>query len=132
MSSMKKFENFCKALDNLRLVRDLNEPYDVLTLTGSAALFEICFEQAWKAMKEILQEHGYSEGQTGSPKQILKLAYSAGMIQDEENWLAMLVSRNDVKHSYNEEIALALVKRVKEDYIDLLEELKREMESRWI
>ena len=54
---MKKYENFCKALDNLRLVRDLNEPYDVLTLTGSAALFEICFEQAWKAMKEILQEH---------------------------------------------------------------------------
>ena len=37
---MKKFENFCKALDNLRLVRDLNEPYDVLTLTDSAALFE--------------------------------------------------------------------------------------------
>ena len=89
---MKKFENFCKALDNLRLVRDLNEPYDVLTLTGSAALFEICFEQAWKAMKEILQEHGYGEGQTGSPKQILKLAYSAGMIQDEGKWLAMLVS----------------------------------------
>ena len=129
---MKKFENFCKTLDNLRLVRNLNEPYDVLTLTGSAALFEICFEQAWKAMKEILQEHGYSEGQTGSPKQILKLAYSAGMIQDEEKWLAMLVSRNDVTHSYNEEIALALVRRVQADYIDLLDGLKTELESRWI
>ena len=53
-------------------------------------------------------------GQTGSPKQILKLAYSAGMIQDEEKWLAMLVSRNDVTHSYNEEVALALIKCVKE------------------
>ena len=128
---MRKFENFCKALDNLQLVRDLNEPYDVLTLTGSAALFEICFEQAWKAMKEILQEHGYNEGQTGSPKQILKLAYSAGMIQDEGKWLAMLVSRNDVTHSYDEEIALALIKRVKEEYIDLLEELKTEIETQW-
>lgn len=38
---MRKFENFCKALDNLQLVRDLNEPYDVLTLTGSAALFDM-------------------------------------------------------------------------------------------
>lgn len=110
----------------------MKEPYDVLTLTGSAALVEICFEQAWKAMKEILQEHGYSEGQTGSPKQILKLAYSAGMIQDEEKWLAMLVSRNDVTHSYNEEIALALVRRVQVDYIDLLDGLKTELESRWI
>ena len=68
-----------------------------------------------------MQEHGYGEGQTGSPKQILKLAYSAGMIQDEEKWLAMLVSRNDVTRSYNEEIALALVRRVKEEYIDFLD-----------
>lgn len=45
-------ENFCKALDNLRLVRDLNGPYDALLLTGNAAPFE----QARKAMKEILQE----------------------------------------------------------------------------
>ena len=101
---MRKFENFCKALENLQLVRDLNEPY----------------------------EHGYNEGQTGSPKQILKLAYSAGMIQDEEKWLAMLVSRNDVTHSYNEEVALALVKRVKEEYIDLLDALKAELEAHWL
>ena len=121
-------ENFCKALDNLRLVRDLNGPYDALLLTGNAAPFE----QARKAMKEILQEHGYNEGQTGSPKQILKLAYSAGMIQDEEKWLAMLVSRNDVTHSYNEEVALALVKRVKEEYIDLLDALKAELEAHWL
>lgn len=129
---MKKYDNFCKALANLQLVRDTSEPYDVMTLTGSAALFEICFEQAWKAMKEILQEHGYGERQTGSPKQIVKLAYSAGMIQNEEKWFAMLVSRNDVTHSYNEEVALALIKRVKEDYIDLLEKLKAELESRWL
>lgn len=54
------------------------------------------------------------------------------MIQDEEKWLFMLVSRNDVTHSYNEEVALALIKRVKEDYIDLLEELKAELEARWL
>lgn len=114
------------------MVRDVKEPYDVLTLTGSAALFEICFEQAWKAMKDILREHGYGESQTGSPKQILKLAYSAGTIQDEKGWLAMLVSRNDVTNSYNEEVALALVKRVKEDYINLLEKLNAELESNWL
>ena len=89
----------------------------MLTLTGSVPLFEICFMRVWKAMKEILQEHSYGERQNGSPKQILKLAYSAGMIQDEGKWLTMFVSRNDVTHSYNEEIAIALVKRVKEDCI---------------
>ena len=68
---MKKYDNFCKALENLRVVQKITEPYDVLTLTGSVALFEICFEQAWKAMKEILADQGYSESATGSPKQIL-------------------------------------------------------------
>lgn len=132
MFSMKKVENFYKALANLQLVREVEAPYDVMTLTGSAALFEICFEQACKAMKELLTAHGYGESQTGSPKQILKLAYSSGMIQDEEKWLAMLVSRNDVSHSYNEEIARALIERVKTDYIDLLEELQKEIESHWL
>ena len=78
-----------------------------------------------------MQGHGYSKGQAGSPKQIRKLAYSAGMIPDEGKWLAMLVSRNDVTHSYNEEIALALSKHMKEEYIDLLEELKTEIEAHW-
>ena len=129
---MKKFENFCKALDNLRLVQDTTEPYDEMTLTGSIALFEICFEQAWKAMKEILTDHGYSEGQTGSPKQIVKLAYSAGMVQDEKGWLAMLVSRNDAAHSYNEEVALGLIQLIKEKYISLFEVLKTELADNWM
>ena len=42
---MKKYDNFCKAPENLRVVQKITEPYDVLTLTGSVALFEICFEQ---------------------------------------------------------------------------------------
>lgn len=54
------------------------------------------------------------------------------MIQDEEKWLAMLVSRNDVSHSYNEEIARALIERVKADYMDLLEELQKEIASHWL
>ncbi|MCM1106875.1 MAG: HI0074 family nucleotidyltransferase substrate-binding subunit [Blautia sp.] len=129
---MKKFENFCKALHNLQIIREAEEPYDILTMTGGVALFDICFEQAWKAMKEILADQGYSAAQTGSPKQILKLAYSAGMVQDEEKWLAMLASRNEVSHSYNEEIALGLMRTVRADYIEMFEELKAELEEKWL
>ena len=129
---MRKFENFCKALNNLQIIRDTEEPYDILTMTGGVALCEICFEQAWKTMKEILADQGYSAAQNGSPKQILKLAYSAGMVQDEEKWLAMLASRNEVSHSYNEEIALGLLRAVKADYIGMFEELKAELEEKWL
>lgn len=129
---MNKYENFCKALSNLQIIRDIDEPYGILTMAGGVGLFEICFEQAWKAMRDILADHGYDAAQSGSPKQILKLAYSAGMVQDETKWLAMLASRNEVSHSYNEEVALELVRAAKADYIGMFEELKEELEDRWL
>lgn len=81
---MKKFEKFSASLKNLKLCRNYSAPYDVVTETGLVNLFSICFEQSWKTMKEILEHHGYDESRTGSPKMIIKLAYRAGMIQDEE------------------------------------------------
>ena len=50
---MKKYENFCLALNNLEDVYRYQEPYDNVILTGLVALYEICFEQSWKAIKEI-------------------------------------------------------------------------------
>lgn len=128
---MKKLDNYVKALNNLHVVREVEPPYTVLNTAGSVGLFEICFEQAWKAMKEILQQHGYGENRIGSPKQIIKLAFSAGMIDKQEEWLAMLESRNNVTHSYNEEIAIKIIEDVKEKYISLFEELKTEILKNW-
>ena len=84
---MKKYENFIHALNNLEDIYKYEEPYDNVVLTGLVALFEICFEQAWKAMKEIMEDNGFDESKNGSPRQVLKTAYKAGMIQDEEKWL---------------------------------------------
>lgn len=84
---MKKYDNFKAALKNLKVIYAYHEPYGTVEITGIVGLYEICFEQAWKAMKEILEINGYAEGATGSPKTILKTAYRAGMIQDEELWL---------------------------------------------
>ena len=78
---MKKFENFCKALQNLKEINDYQEPYGNVILTGMVGLYEVCFELSWKAMKECLEQAGFAESQTGSPRQILKTAYQAGMLQ---------------------------------------------------
>ena len=52
---MKKYENFCRALNNLKDIYDYQEPYGNVELTGLVGLFEVCFEQSWKAMKELLE-----------------------------------------------------------------------------
>ena len=87
---MKKYENFCASLKKMKDIFEDEEPYNTVVLTGLVGLYEICFEQSWKMMKEILEIHGYEEGATGSPKIILRTAYKAGMIKDEENWLRAL------------------------------------------
>ena len=48
---MQKYENFCKALQNLEEINRYTEPYGIVELTGMVALYEICFEQSWKVMK---------------------------------------------------------------------------------
>ena len=129
---MKKYENFCASLENMKDIYSYNEPYDSVVVTGLVGLFEICFEQSWKMMKEILTEHGYSESTTGSPRMILKTAYAAGMIKDEELWLKALQDRNNAAHAYNEVIALDIIADAKEKFYDMFRELKAEIEQRWM
>lgn len=128
---MKKYENFCSALDNLNDIFKYEEPYDNVILTGLVGLYEICFEQSWKMMKEVLAQHGYEESATGSPKLILKTAYKAGMIQDEDLWLKALTARNNVAYSYNRVIALDIVHGTKENFYQMFLTLKAEMD-RWL
>ena len=129
---MKKYENFCSSLGNMKDIYNYEEPYDNVVLTGLVGLYEITFEQSWKMMKEILQNHGYEEGATGSPKIILKTAYKAGMIKDEELWLRALQARNNVTHSYNQKIALGIVSEAKNEFYKMLVELKEEVENGWL
>lgn len=127
---MKKYDNFCKALKNLQEIHLFHEPYNNVVLTGLVALYEICFEQAWKAMKEVMEQEGIATAATGSPKSIIKEAYALGLIQNEEIWLEALVSRNNVTHAYNEAIALDIVQKTREEYETMFVELQKTLEDR--
>ena len=61
---MKKYENFCASLKNMKEIYDYDEPYNTVVLTGLVGLYEICFEQSWKrkflkfmVTKKALQAH---------------------------------------------------------------------------
>lgn len=128
---MKKYENFCKAVQNLKDIYDYEPPYDNVVTAGLTGLYEITFEQAWKAMKEILLNHGVEQCQSGSPRQVIKAAYKAGMIQDEDVWLSALSSRNNVSHAYNAVIALDIIEKTKTTYYKMFVDLLKEMKN-WI
>lgn len=128
----KKVNNFFKSLNNLNEIQGKNPPYDPITEAGMVSLFEICFEQSWKAMKERLEYHGYGERKLGSPNAIIKQAFQAGMIEDEILWHDALIARNNVVHSYSDEVALQIIKDAQERFIPMFEALRKNIEVNWL
>lgn len=127
---MTEFDKFCLTLNNLKDIYDYKEPYKYVILIGSANLFRICFEQACKAIEEVLELNGFEKRATHSYKQILKTAYKAGLITDEETWLSALASQNNFSNVDNEAIALDIVNLTKEKYFDMFKALKTEIETK--
>lgn len=129
---MKKLDNFRKSVENLSEVYEYDEPYDnVVILTGLVGLFQLSFELSWKAMKEALAAAGFSASATGSPRTIIKTAYQAGMITDQEAWLSMLSDHNDTAHIYDEAITTAMVRKIKDLYYPTLKQLLEEIGKNW-
>ena len=70
---MKKLDNFSNCLTVLKnadfKMADNNEIYR----TGVIGQFNLTFELAWKALQEVMKQHGVTDAQTGSPGEILQL-----------------------------------------------------------
>ena len=83
-------------------------------------------------MKDRLEYHGYSERKLGSRSAVIKLAYQVGMVDDEVIWREALRARNDVVHSYSDEVALQIIKRTQEEFLAMFEQLQKNVEKDWL
>lgn len=113
---MKKYENFKKHIKVLERARneDLNNEF---IISGIIDKFFVQFESGWKVLKELMLYEGKAVGATGSPREIIKAAYSCYDFMEEEVWLSMLKDRNDLAHIYDEERAKELLDRILMEYI---------------
>ncbi len=123
---MKKFENYAS---NLRVLaradkEDLNNEF---VIGGVIDKFSVQFELGWKLLKELLAYEGSKASVTGSPRGIIKEAYTVYPFFDGDIWLDMLKDRNDMAHIYNGNAANDLVKRILEEYIPQFLKLEEEL-----
>lgn len=129
--SNRKLDNFSKALRNLEESQSYQPPYDAVTEAGLVSLFQICLEMSWKTMKKALEDQGYPEAQTESPRRVIKCAYTAGMIDDEEGWIDALNSRNLLAHTYNDEVARSIIEKSRSEFLPLFQRLEAELREDW-
>ena len=121
-----KVINFTKALTRLKEGIAKYDEADDLLRDGVIQRFEFTFELAWKTLKAVFED----EGLTGlnSPKTVLREAFAAGLIKDDELWLSMLRDRNSTAHIYSEQLAIEICQNIQRKYVvefvNLLEKIK--------
>lgn len=127
---MKKFENFASNLSVLREA-DKEDLENEFILSGIIDKFYVQFELGWKVLKELLRYEGRAESNSGSPREIIKAAYTVYGFVDENLWLGMLRERNNTAHMYDADAARELVEHILRDYIPAFLSMQEGILSRY-
>lgn len=114
-----KFEKFQKALLSLEIIYMKPVLADRANIDATIQRFEFTFELAWKFLKDYFLEKGV---QLNYPKEIIKEAFSVGMINNEKLWLQVLSDRNLTSHTYDEKLADDIYARIK-NYVPEIKKL---------
>lgn len=77
----------------------------------------------------MIKYEGKSIANYGSPREIIKAAYSIYSFIDEDTWLSMLKARNDMSHIYDGNAAGNLVNLILDNYIPEFIKLKDEIQA---
>lgn len=72
--------------------------------------FEVAYEQSWKMIKRWLENNVSAIDVDGvTRRHLFRLAAETGLISDVDLWMTFHKARNETSHTYNSEIAAAVL-----------------------
>lgn len=121
---LERLDHYTSALLRLKevLEADTSNPF---VYDAAIQRFEFTYELAWKLMKAYMEYEGIAE--VNAPRSAFKQAYTAGLIDDGDIWIAMLEDRNLTAHVYDQQKAMEIYTRVKEKYYTRLADFARKI-----
>lgn len=126
----RRFESFTNSLKALEEVRQ-RDLTDSFVVSGAGAKFNITFDLAWKVMKDIITEdYAVVDFPKGSPREVLRKAFEFELISDD-GWLDMLRDRNNLTHDYDGTVVKEICRKLLENYLNLLEEFRETVDSKY-
>lgn len=121
---IQRFSNYQKALSQLQEFISKKQ-LSTLEEQGLIKSFEYTFELAWNTLKDFYESQGETSLQ-GS-RDVIRLAFKRGMIEDGQGWMDMVDSRILTVHSYDEKIAKQVVQAIFNKYSALFLKLKEKL-----
>lgn len=138
----QRFSNYVKAFYKLNeAVVKINEDYginedgnldddefiDDILKEGVIKRFEYTYELAWNVMKDYADFQGNPDipGSRSAIREALKM----GLITNGKTWMDMIESRIRTSHTYNEETADGIFKKIMEEYHPAFQSFLHKMET---
>ncbi|NTU52899.1 MAG: nucleotidyltransferase [Chlorobiaceae bacterium] len=128
----QRFENFDRAftlLHDTLMLRALEEFSD-LELEGLIQRFMYTFELAWKTMKDFLEASGVLIVPV-TPKAVIKEAFAAKLIDNGQGWIDMMLERNLLSHTYDEQRFRKALLNIRTRWLPLLKSLRLWMQEQY-
>lgn len=105
------------------LAEALQAEETILHRDGTIQRFEFTVELAWKTVQKFLRTQ---EIVCQSPKSCMREAFVQGLVADDPVWIEMFEDRNLTAHTYDEETAKRVYKRLPR-YMPVLRALKESL-----
>ena len=122
----QRFVHFRKAFVLHEQTMTIEHPSDA-ERAGLIQFFEMAFELSWKVLKDYLEEEGFT---VQSPRDTLKQAFQAGLLENGHVWMEALQDRNLTVHTYEEKIAIAVEQKIRDAYFPALLTLFQTFEAK--
>jgi nucleotidyltransferase substrate binding protein (TIGR01987 family) len=127
---IQRFNSFSNAMAWLTEAVDLKQQRQLshIELQGFIKSFEFTHELAWNVIKDFAHYQG-QESIMGS-RDATRYAFKLGLIDNGEEWMQMIISRNKAVHAYDEKMANEVVIDVVERFYPLFVEFKSAMQKK--
>lgn len=126
---LQRFDNLESALKQLAAAIDAHQvmPENELMVIAMIKAYEFCFELGWTTLKDLLAWNGID---ARLPREVLKQAFAAGLIENGQRLIAMLEERNLLVHTDDQARALLAAERISQHFWPELLALQHTLNSR--
>jgi nucleotidyltransferase substrate binding protein (TIGR01987 family) len=138
---LQRFSNYKKALVKLSQAISKAEEEDKLEIDdedyddelyeiikeGLIQRFEYTHELAWNVMKDYAHYQGNAE--IRGSRDATREAFKMKLIENGDEWMDMIGSRNLTTHAYDENVTHEIYKKIIKSYFSLFQKFEKQMEE---